>query len=149
MAVFQKLTYVFATVAGLSVTEPAFAGPHFQDIDPDECNRLIKTGEASYYGDEVAIGHDKHGNLIFNPTYNGEKFNPDALTAAFRDTDFMGEYLRVVLSATNEDVIVRVNDLGPFAQDKKGRDRVIDLTQGAAEDLGMDGVAWVRVYACD
>jgi rare lipoprotein A len=62
------------------------------------------------------------------------------LTAAHRSLPF-GTKVRVTDVATNKSVVVRITDRGPRA-----RDRVLDLSLGAARSLGiMDrGVVQVR-----
>ncbi len=74
-------------------------------------------------------------------TANGEKIDPEALTAAHRTLPF-GTMLRVTNPETGRTVTVRVNDRGPFVQ---GRD--VDLSYSAAESLGIvdQGVAKVRL----
>lgn len=62
-------------------------------------------------------------------TANGERFNPDGLTAAHQTLPFNTK-LRV--THNNRTVIVRINDRGPF---KKGRH--LDLSRGAAKALGI------------
>lgn len=139
------LTSAFAVSASLSA--PVLAEKNaISPIEPEDCTTLLEKGEASWYGDEVAKGRDEHGNLIFNDTASGEPFNPDLLTAAYPDKSFLGEYLLVAKG--KENVIVRVNDYGPFAKDEAGNNRVIDLAEAAAKRLNMDGVAQVRVYLC-
>ncbi|MEM6326213.1 MAG: septal ring lytic transglycosylase RlpA family protein [Bacteroidota bacterium] len=86
-----------------------------------EAGTPLGSGEASYYGDELA-GH---------PTAGGERFDPDGFTAAHRTLP-MGSRLRVTHAASGRSVIVRVNDRGPFA-----KDRVVDVSERAARDLGM------------
>jgi rare lipoprotein A len=91
----------------------------------------IITGKASYYG------------LQFDgrKTSNGEIFNMNKLTAAHRSLKF-GTVLKVTNVKNNKSVVVRVNDRGPF-----NYERVLDLSQGAAEQIGMikDGVAEVEI----
>lgn len=72
-------------------------------------------------------------------TASGERFNPNALTAAHRTFPF-GTMLRVIFG--DRSVVVRVNDRGPFV-----RGRCLDLSRGAAHQLGMlaMGVARVRI----
>ncbi len=70
-------------------------------------------------------------------TANGERFDPDGLTAASLRYGY-GARLRVRLGARS--VVVRVNDRGPFA-----RGRCLDLSRGAAARIGLDGVALVSV----
>jgi rare lipoprotein A len=68
-------------------------------------------------------------------------FNPQALTAAHNSYPF-GTIVRVVNLRNNLSVVVRINDRGPFL-----KDRIIDLSQAAAERIGMkgEGTAMVRV----
>lgn len=88
-------------------------------------------GEASWYGP----------NFVGRPTANGETFDPRRLTAAHRTLPF-DTRLRVVNLDTGRSVVVRINDRGPFADD-----RIIDLSQAAAEAVGLigSGVAPVRL----
>jgi rare lipoprotein A len=74
-------------------------------------------------------------------TASGERMNPSALAAAHRSLPF-GTKVRVENLNNGRSVVVRINDRGPFAGG-----RVIDLTRGAAERLGMirSGVAPVKV----
>lgn len=91
----------------------------------------IGEGEASYYADRFAG----------RPTANGEPFNPEAMTAAHRTLPF-GSKVRVTNTLTDESVVVRINDRGPYAAG-----RVIDLSKAAAREIGMlrAGVARVRL----
>jgi rare lipoprotein A len=88
-------------------------------------------GKASYYANKF------HGRR----TSSGEFFNQDSLTCAHRTLPF-GTYLKVKNQKNGKEVIVRVNDRGPFV---KGR--VVDLSRAAAEQIGMlqSGVATVEV----
>ena len=74
-------------------------------------------------------------------TANGEKMDAGALAAAHRSLPF-GTQVRVENLSNNRSVVVRINDRGPFVGG-----RVIDLTRGAAERIGMihSGVVRVRV----
>jgi rare lipoprotein A len=64
-------------------------------------------------------------------TANGEKFNTHALTAAHPTLPF-GTRLRVTNVTNGRSVVVRINDRGPFIPG-----RVVDLSEQAAENLGM------------
>ena len=88
-------------------------------------------GQASYYGAR------HHGNK----TASGERFDQNALTAAHRSLPF-GSQVQVTNLRNNKIVVVRINDRGPYA-----KQRIIDLSQKAAEQLGMlrDGVVPVRI----
>lgn len=68
-------------------------------------------------------------------TANGEKFNPNALTAAHKTLPF-GTKLKVTYKGKT--VIVRINDRGPFV---KGRH--LDLSRAAARRIGCPGVCSV------
>jgi len=87
-------------------------------------------GYASWYGNESG-----------SQVANGERFRPDAITAA-NTTLPLPSYVEVTDLDSGHRIIVRVNDRGPFA---KGR--IIDLSRGAAEQLGTKakGIARVRV----
>jgi len=67
--------------------------------------------------------------------------NASALAAAHRSLPF-GTRVRVENLSNGKSVVVRINDRGPFIGG-----RVIDLTRGAAEQIGMvkSGVARVKV----
>ena len=90
-------------------------------------------GIASSYGREF------HGRT----TSNGELFDMRAMTAAHKTLP-MDVYVRVQHKRTGKEVIVRINDRGPFV-----RDRIIDLSESAAERLGMlqEGLAPVSLTA--
>lgn len=87
----------------------------------------LQSGLASWYGSGAR-------------TANGERFNPNGLTAAHRTLAF-GTRLRIVNERNGRSVIVRVNDRGPFV---KGR--IIDLAKGSANAIGMTGTSRVGIY---
>ena len=74
-------------------------------------------------------------------TSSGEKLHHDSLTCAHRTHSF-GTLLKVRNLSNGREVVVRVNDRGPF-----GRGRIVDLSWGAAKALDMlsKGVATVEV----
>ena len=78
-------------------------------------------GIASYYADEFQG----------RKTANGETYDMNDLTAAHRTLPF-GTRVKVVHRETGRSVVVRINDRGPFKDD-----RVIDLSLGAAKQLGL------------
>lgn len=92
----------------------------------------VHQGKAVYYGDSLAGNH----------TANGEIYDPRKLTAASRSLPF-GTMVRVVRLDTGREVVVRINDRGPFGNER----RIIDLSRAAAEQLDMirAGVVDVRV----
>lgn len=70
-------------------------------------------------------------------TANGERFNPNGLTAAHRTLPF-GTRIKVINPRTGQSVLVRINDRGPFV---KGV--TLDLSRGAAQAIGMRGTGAV------
>ena len=72
-------------------------------------------------------------------TSSGERANPGGLTAAHRTLKF-GTQVRVTNRRNGRNVVVRINDRGPFV-----RGRVIDITPAAARALGFSGLAPVTV----
>jgi rare lipoprotein A len=88
-------------------------------------------GYASWYG----------GKFQGRKTANGEIFDTNKLTAAHKTLPF-GTKVRVTDPETGKSVIVRVNDRGPFVED-----RIIDLSRAAADIIGLTsrGVARVRI----
>ena len=72
-------------------------------------------------------------------TASGERANPGGLTAAHRTLKF-GTQVRVTDRRNGRNVVVRINDRGPFV-----RGRVIDITPAAARALGFSGLAPVTV----
>jgi rare lipoprotein A len=72
-------------------------------------------------------------------TASGEKFDTNELTAAHPTLPF-GTRLRVTNVATGRAVTVRVNDRGPYVPG-----RVVDVSQSAANALGMVGAGIAKV----
>ena len=96
-------------------------------IGPDGLER----GMATWYGERHQGG----------PTASGERFDMNAFTAAHK-TLRMNTRVRVVNLKNGREVVVRINDRGPYA-----RGRIIDVSKAAARQLGMidDGVVPVTV----
>jgi rare lipoprotein A len=86
-------------------------------------------GTASYYGGKF------HGRK----TASGERFNQNGLTAAHKTLP-LGTKVRVTNLRNGESVNVKINDRGPF---HKGR--VLDLSKGAAREIGMLGAGTAKV----
>jgi peptidoglycan lytic transglycosylase len=102
-------------------------------MEDDGRSAFVERGEASWYGDE----------FDGKPTARGEPFDQSALTAAHPDLP-LGAQVEVTNLANGRSVEVEINDRGPFI-----KNRVIDLSKGAAEKLDMveDGTAPVRIEA--
>ena len=90
---------------------------------------FVEEGIASWYGPGF------HGKT----TANGERYNQYAMTAAHKLLP-LGTKVRVTHLGNGKSVIVRVNDRGPFVED-----RVIDLSRTAATRLNMMGTGTARV----
>jgi rare lipoprotein A len=99
----------------------AVAGQAYQPLAGDP--PLVEQGVASWYGRKF------HGR----PTASGEVYNMYAMTAAHK-TMPLPSYARVRNPANGREVVVRVNDRGPFHPG-----RVIDLSYTAALKLGVHG----------
>ena len=72
-------------------------------------------------------------------TANGERFNPNEVSAAHKRLPF-GAKVTVINRRTGRSIVVRINDRGPFV---KGR--IIDLSRGAARALGSGDLAPVCI----
>lgn len=89
-----------------------------------------QTGYATWYG----------GKLAGHKTANGERFDPNQMTAAHRSLPF-GTWVEVKRVDTGESVRVRITDRGPFGHEE----RIIDLSRAAAKRLGMLNAGLVKV----
>ena len=98
----------------------------FKDI-----TEFTESGNASWYGNKF------HGHL----TANGERYNMFAMSAAHKNLP-LPSYIQVTNLENNKQIIVRVNDRGPFHDG-----RIIDLSYAAAYKLDMlkSGTAKVQI----
>lgn len=130
---------VAATIASEAPAElPRFVPSAEPELDPlaspvaplaeaEEIAEDIPDGVASWYGPGFAGKR----------TASGERFDPTEYTAAHRTLPF-GSKVRVTHNGRS--VVVRINDRGPFHGN-----RVIDLSQAAAEELGIRRAGQGRV----
>lgn len=104
-------------------------GKHYQVLK--SADNFQQIGVASYYGNKF------HGHL----TSNGEIYNMYDMSAAHKTLP-LPSYVKVTNLANNKSVIVRVNDRGPFHDN-----RIIDLSYSAAYKLDMlkNGTAKVKI----
>ena len=91
--------------------------------------RKAQVGKASWYG-RIFQSHK---------TASGEPYDMFQFTAAHRTLP-LGSWVKVTDLKTERSVVVRINDRGPVA-----RNRIIDLSYGAAKMLSMKGVDQVRL----
>lgn len=89
--------------------------------------------------DEVGYAGFDGADAAGRNTANGEAFNPAAATAAHKTLP-LPNYAEVTALETGRTILVRINDRGPLVND-----RLIDLSPGAARQLGIDGQAAVGV----
>jgi rare lipoprotein A len=114
---------------------------------PVKIGEPYKIGETGYTPEDSALYDDvgfagSYGKeLGGKATANGEVFASAAVTAAHKTLP-MPSYAEVTALDTGRTILVRINDRGPFANE-----RIIDLSEGAARQLGLSeqGVAGVRV----
>lgn len=83
-------------------------------------------GVASWYGPGFEGNH----------TANGDIFDSSLFTAASKELP-LGSWLYV--EHEGKGVVVYVNDRGPYVDD-----RVLDLSQAAADTIGITGLGWIR-----
>jgi rare lipoprotein A len=128
-----KITNLLRRQMGATAPLKAIEGMPKKDVQTVAVGpiRFQLRGMASWYGP----GFDG------NSTASGERFNQYDLTAAHRHLPF-GTRVRVTNMDNGRSVVVRINDRGPFVGD-----RVLDLSKGAAQVLGVvsSGVAPVQV----
>lgn len=98
---------------------------------PEDVADYDAVGYASWYGGD----HDG------GTTANGEILRATAVSAAHRTLP-LPSYVEVTALDTGRTIVVRINDRGPYSGN-----RIIDLSAGAAEQLGIagSGSAAVRV----
>ncbi len=94
-------------------------------------SKKVETGIASYYGDDW---QDRR-------TANGERFNPEAFTAAHRNLP-LGAWVKVTNLINGRSINVRIND-----RNAPSHTRIIDLSKAAADAVGMlqAGLAKVKI----
>lgn len=90
---------------------------------------FVQRGTASWYG------ADFHGKR----TSSGETYNMHAMTAAHKTLP-LPTMVRVKNLSNGKTAVVKVNDRGPFVND-----RIIDLSQAAAKQLGVIGPGTAEV----
>jgi len=113
--------HVYAPAPGLGFAPPAGPGP---------VSAPFQVGLATWYG----------ASFAGKKTSNGERFDPQAMTAANRKLPF-GTWVEVRRIDTGGVVRVRINDRGPWGDSRK----VIDLSYRAAQLLGFVEMGAVKV----
>ncbi|WP_395395083.1 septal ring lytic transglycosylase RlpA family protein [Novosphingobium sp. BL-8A] len=111
-------------------------------VGPPYKVRGVTYTPASQPGYDVLGYATWYGNESGNQVANGERFRPGWITAAHKTLP-LPSYVEVTSLDTGRRIVVRINDRGPYGESA----RVIDLSRGAAEALGIrnQGKAAVRV----
>jgi len=122
----MQVALVGATLllAGVGFSTMATASRTCRGVEASGC----AIGVASWYGED----------FDGQQTASGEVFDADSLTAAHPSLPFQTR-LKVTNLANGRSVVVRVNDRGP------ANGRLIDLSEAAAERLGMKSRGFARV----
>jgi rare lipoprotein A len=89
----------------------------------------FQIGKASWYG----------GKFNGRKTANGETYDMYDFTCAHRTLP-LGSWIRVTNLRNRRSTFLRVNDRGPMVPG-----RIVDLSYAAAQRLGVDGLAKVRI----
>ncbi|HEY5211655.1 MAG TPA: septal ring lytic transglycosylase RlpA family protein [Acidobacteriaceae bacterium] len=89
----------------------------------------FQIGKASWYG----------GTFNGRLTANGEAYDMYAMTCAHRTLP-LGSWIRVTNLRNKRSTFLRVNDRGPMSPSL-----IVDLSYGAAQKLGVEGLAKVRI----
>jgi rare lipoprotein A len=132
----RKRNRVGMLIVTLGMTASVVASPTVKrDIaaTPDVAakHHWFQIGKASWYG----------GSFNGRRTANGETYDMNALTCAHRTLP-LGTWIRVTNLYNKKFVFLRVNDRGPMATSL-----ILDLSYGAAQRLGVEGLAKVRIEA--
>ena len=128
------------------VPEPVDATPRVHRLASGPPNHVYEIKGETYVPDDTDVplrevglaswyGHPFHGRR----TATGEVYDMHAMTAAHK-TMPLPSYARVRNLSNGREIIVRVNDRGPFYPG-----RVIDLSRAAARKLRISGLAKVEV----
>lgn len=97
---------------------------------------LASTGSLAFANSQVGTAS---WYQMGRTTANGERYNPDGLTAAHRHLPF-GTIVKVENLNNGRSVRLRINDRGPFVGG-----RIIDVSRGGARQLGLIGPGTARV----
>ena len=135
---------------GLSFFLSSCVGPKTRVTSPAGHLSPYKIGKYWYYPLEDARSFRQRGIASWygrkfhgRKTSNGEIYDMYAVTGAHKTLPF-GTYVSVCNLRNGKKVNVRINDRGPFV-----RGRIIDLSYGAAKEIGLvgPGTAPVEIVA--
>lgn len=140
-------------IAGCSSGGGPFAPSGPTQVEPNRSPSMQKAtmrpytiNGKTYYPTVVSVGDKTSGtaswygpNFHGKKTSNGEIYNMYNLTAAHKTLP-MNTVLKVTNLKNQKNVVVRVNDRGPFVAD-----RIIDLSKAAATQIDMIGAGTAPV----
>lgn len=123
-----------ATTASPTASQPAKTRPTQTKTTTSNTASKAQVGLATFYPKNTTAR-----------MANGKRHHRDSMFCAHRTHPF-GTLLKVTNLRNNKIVVVKVTDRGPF-----GRNRVIDLSYGAAQKLGFvaAGVTKVKIELFD
>jgi len=152
LAILSLLLTITLSGCGRKGGQPSYrlpSGKRYVKV-PRGTQRPYKIKGRTYYPLPSAIGYEEVGYASWygpgfhgRKTANGERYDMHAMTAAHKILP-MNTLVRVKNLANGREVVVRINDRGPFV-----KNRIIDLSYAAAKKLGVigPGVAKVRLTA--
>ncbi len=141
----EPIAFIQASPAKIDVAAmnvPSSVFENTQKIgDPYTIAGKVYHPEADPYYDEVGTASWYGPKFHGRDTANGEVFDMTSITAA-HPTLPIPSLVQVINLENGREIVVRINDRGPFA-----KDRIIDLSQAAARALDMEskGKSEVRV----
>jgi rare lipoprotein A len=120
-----------APLPAAPTAQPQLAQPAVRNLTPAASYAV--SGEPVPVFDETSVAIVYGPEFDGLPTANGETYNPNGMTAA-HPTLPLPSLIQVVNTATGQEVVLRVNDRGPFEDGAS-----LQVSPRAARELGMDG----------
>src|SRR5579871_6131189 len=127
--VLPSILAIFCLFASLGAAPGPKNSKSQAQVTPQKSPKPYQVGKASWYGKKF------HGKL----TASGESYDMFQFTAAHRQLP-LGTWVKVTNLRNKRWVVVRINDRGPVPQG-----RIMDLSYGSAQMLGLNGVERVRL----
>lgn len=127
----QPAPAIPAPLSAAPATQPQLTQPVVRDLTPAASYGV--SGEPVPVFDETSLAIVYGPEFDGLPTANGETYNPNEMTAA-HSTLPLPSLIQVVNTATGQEVVLRVNDRGPFEDGAS-----LQVSPRAANELGMNG----------
>jgi rare lipoprotein A len=131
----------FAVHRPTSIAAAPAAQPGYKVGSPYQVNGVWYYPAIDYNYDQTGIASWYGPGFVGQPTASGEVYDDNGMTAAHKTLP-MPTLVRVTNLENGRQIQIRINDRGPFVND-----RIIDLSRRSAQLLGMEeqGTARVRV----